>query len=29
MISEWLPDPLVPDGFPKDRDVDLSPIVTG
>ena len=29
LIEEWQPEPLVPDEFPKDREVDFSPIVTG
>lgn len=29
MIEEWQPDPLVPEEFPKDREVDISLVVTG
>ena len=29
LIAEWQPDPLVPDEFPKDRELDPSPVVTG
>jgi len=29
MIEEWQPEPLVPDVYPKDREVDTSPVVTG
>jgi len=29
MIAEWQPEPLVPDVYPKDREVDTSPVVTG
>ncbi|XP_064386088.1 serine palmitoyltransferase 1-like [Halichondria panicea] len=29
LIGEWNPEPLVPDGYPSDREVDPSPIVTG
>lgn len=29
LIAEWQPDPLVPDDFPNDGEVDPSPIVSG
>ena len=29
MIAEWQPEPLVPDIYPKDREVDPAPVVTG
>ncbi len=29
LIAEWQPEPLVPDVYPKDREDDPSPIVTG
>ena len=29
LIDEWQPDPLVPEDIPRDREVDVSPIVTG
>lgn len=29
LIEEWRPEPLVPEKFPKDREVDKSPVVTG
>lgn len=28
LIAEWQPEPLVPSGYPNDREVDLSPVVS-